>query len=49
MILIFTVFTLVSVGSYVIIQMLLCAESVGFEFWQKRDPVIPLVGNVTSY
>lgn len=49
MILIFTVFVLVSTGSYVIIQIVLCAESVRFEFWQKCDPTIPLVDNVSFH
>lgn len=49
MILIFTVFALVSIGSYVFIQIVLFAESVEFRFRQKRDPMIPLVGDVTLH
>lgn len=49
MILIFTVFAFVSIGSDVIIQIVLHAESVGFDFWQTRDPTIPSVDNVTFH
>lgn len=49
MILIFRVFALVSIGSYAIIQIVLCAESVVFEDWQNHDPPILSVDNVALH